>query len=74
MRLTIGYFAKPSAPDAQPEALLIAESEFSNLDEALKAACSTAERQEAHFFFIDLPDGTGKRYLWDGNDWKRKDA
>jgi hypothetical protein len=71
MMVTIGYFAKPSAPDVQPQNLSVANGEFDTVDEAVTYARAAAGRLQAHSFTIDMPDGTTERQVWDGEGWKR---
>jgi hypothetical protein len=72
--LTIGYFAEPSAPGAQPANLTVANSGFATHAEALITAQGTADRLQAHSFVIDFPDGTTERYVRDGAEWRLDDA
>jgi hypothetical protein len=74
MILTIGYFAEPSTPGAQPAILTVANGGFATHSEALITARNTADRLHAHSFVIDFPDGTTERHVWDGDGWREKDA
>jgi hypothetical protein len=74
MILTIGYFAEPSAPGAQPANLTVANSGFATHNEALMTARGTADLLQAHSFVIDFPDGTTERHVRDGEGWREKDG
>jgi hypothetical protein len=62
MILTVGYFAEPSTPGAQPANLTVANSGFVTHAEALTTARHTADQIQAHSFVIDFPDGTTERH------------
>ena len=72
--LTIGYFAKPSAPDVPPANLMVAKGHFATRNEAMAHARATADRLHAHSFIIDFPNGTAERQVRDGKAWKSADA
>ena len=74
MILTVGYFAEPSTPGAQPATLTVANGGFATHSEALITARNTADQLRAHSFVIDFPDGTTERHVWDGDGWSEKDA
>jgi hypothetical protein len=74
MILTVGYFAEPSAPGAQPANLTVANSGFATHGEALTAARNTADQIQAHSFVIDFLDGTNERHVRDSDGWRRDDA
>jgi hypothetical protein len=74
MTLTVGYFAKPSTPGAQPAILTVANGGFATHGEALITARSTADQLQAHSFVIDFPDGTTERHIRDGDGWRENDA
>ena len=74
MILTIGYFAEPSTPGAQPAILTVANGGLATHSEALATARNTADQLQAHSFVIDFPDGTTERHVRDGDGWREKDA
>jgi hypothetical protein len=74
MILTVGYFAEPSTPGAQPAILTIANGGFATHNEALITARNTAERLQAYSFVIDFPDGTTERHVRDADGWRENDA
>ena len=65
MILTVGYFAEPSTPGAQPAILTVANGGFATHSEALVTARNTADQLQAHSFVIDFPDGTTERHVRD---------
>jgi hypothetical protein len=74
MILTVGYFAEPSAPGAQPANLTVANSSLATYSEALTTARDTADQLQAHSFVIDFPDGTTERHVRGDDGWGRDDA
>jgi hypothetical protein len=74
MILTVGYFAEPSTPGAQPSILTVANAGFATHSEALVTARNTADQLQAHSFVIDFPDGTTERHVRGGEGWRENDA
>jgi hypothetical protein len=74
MILTVGYFAEPSTPGAQPAILMVASGGFATHSEALITARNTADRLHVYSFVIDFPDGTTELHVWDRDGWSEKDA
>jgi hypothetical protein len=74
MILTIGFFAEPSAPGAQPANLTVASGGLTTLSDALITARQTADQIQAHSFVIDFPDGTTERHIRDSEGWRRDDT
>jgi hypothetical protein len=74
MILTIGFFAEPSAPGAQPANLTVASGGLTTHTDALITARHTADQIQAHSFVIDFPDGTTERHIRDSDGWRRDDT